>query len=98
MLQVLAYIFVIGAGLGLALPYGRFMAKVFSGERNLLTPVLRPVEKRVYRICGIDESAEMSLKTYIFSLLSFEVIGLIFVFLVMELQGWLPWNPQGLGR
>ncbi len=97
MLMIFAYIAVLLAGLGLALPYGRFMAKVFSGERNLLTPVLRPVEKRVYRICGIDESAEMSLKTYIFSLLGFEVIGLIFVFLVMELQGWLPLNPQAVG-
>ncbi len=93
-LQILVYIFVIGAGLGLAMPYGRFMARVFGGERNFLTPVVRPVEKWVYRVCGIDESSEMSLKTYIITLLVFEVLGAVLVFAVMMLQGVLPLNPE----
>lgn len=97
MLQILAYIIFIGTALGLSYPYGKFMAQVYSGERNLLTPVMRPVEKWVYRVCGIDDSSEMSLKTYIFTLLGFEVIGIIFAFLVLELQGILPLNPQGMG-
>ena len=44
----------------LAVPYGRYMARVFSGEKNLLTPVFRPIERAIYRFCGIDESQEMS--------------------------------------
>ncbi|MDP2931146.1 MAG: potassium-transporting ATPase subunit KdpA [Chloroflexota bacterium] len=93
-LQILVYIFVIGAGLGLAVPYGRFMARVFGGERNLLTPVIRPVERWVYKVCGIDENTEMTLKTYILTLLVFELLGAILVFAVMMLQGVLPLNPQ----
>jgi K+-transporting ATPase ATPase A chain len=73
------------------------MAKVFSGEKNLLTPVLRPVERAVYRFCGIDEKKEMSLKTYILTIVGFEVLGIIFVVLVMKLQGFLPLNPHGVG-
>lgn len=94
-LQILVYIFVISTGLGLAAPYGKFMARVFGGERNLLTPVIRPVERWVYKVCGIDENTEMTLKTYIVTLLVFELLGAILVFAVMMLQGVLPLNPQG---
>ena len=94
-LQIIVYIFVIAAGLGLAVPYGKFMSRVFGGERNLLTPVLRPVEKWIYKICGIEENTEMTLKHYIFTLLIFELFGAILVFGVMMLQGVLPLNPQG---
>ena len=97
MLIQLAHITILIAGLGLAIPFGRYMAKVFRGEKNLLTPVLRPAERAVYRFCGIDESREMSLKTYILTFVGFELLGIIFVFLIMELQGWLPLNPQGVG-
>jgi len=97
MLIQLAHITILIAGLGLAIPFGRYMAKVFRGEKNLLTPVLRPVERRLYRLCGIDENREMSLKTYILTFVGFELLGITFVFLIMELQGWLPLNPQGVG-
>ena len=93
--QILVYILVIGAGLGLAVPYGKFMSRVFGGERNLLTPVLRPAEKFIYRVCGIEENTEMTLKHYIVTLLIFELFGAILVFGVMMLQGVLPLNPQG---
>ena len=94
-IQIIIYIFVIAAGLGLAVPYGKFMFRVFAGERNFLTPVLRPVEKFVYRICGIAENTEMTLKQYIVTLLIFEFFGALLVFGVMMLQGVLPLNPQG---
>ncbi len=96
-MQIVAYIVFIGIALGLSYPFGKYMAKVFLGERNLLTPVMKPVENFVYRICGIDVNSEMTLKTYIFTLLGFSVVGIAFVFLVLEVQGILPLNPQGAG-
>jgi potassium-transporting ATPase potassium-binding subunit len=95
--QIVAYIVVLGLGLGLAYPYGKFMGKVFTGERNILTPIVRPVELLVYRFCGINENEGMSWKRYIVSLMGFELLGMFFVFLVTQLQGILPLNPQGYG-
>ena len=97
MLQELAYVAIIIATLILAVPFGRYLAKVFSGEPNLLTPILRPVELRIYKICGIDEKSEMTWKKYIGTLMGFELIGVIFTFIVLSLQGVLPLNPQHLG-
>jgi K+-transporting ATPase ATPase A chain len=81
----------------LAAPTGRYIAKVFSGERTLLTPLLRPIEVGLYRLCKVDESRDMSWKTYASVLLIFNSLGLIGVFLLQELQFLLPFNPQGLG-
>jgi len=81
----------------LAAPTGRYIAKVFSGESTLASPLLRPVEKGFYRLCGVDEKLEMTWKKYASSLLIFNALGLIAVFLLQELQGFLPFNPQGLG-
>jgi K+-transporting ATPase ATPase A chain len=81
----------------LAAPTGRYIAKVFSGESTLASPLLRPVEKGFYKLCGVDERLEMTWKKYASSLLIFNALGLITVFLLSELQGFLPFNPQGLG-
>lgn len=83
--------------LALAAPNGRYIAKVFTGERTLLTPIIRPVEKGFYRLCRVDEKKEMSWKAYASALLIFNALGLIAVFLLQELQGLLPFNPQSLG-
>lgn len=74
---------------------GGYMAKVFQGERTWLSPVLRPLEKIIYKICGIDEFGEMNWKQYSISLLCFNFLGLIFVMLLMMMQQILPLNPQG---
>ncbi len=97
MLQELAYAFIIIATIILAVPFGGYLAKVFSGERTLLSPILRPVEKGIHKICGIDEKSEMTWKKYIGTLMGFEFIGVIFTFVILSLQGVLPLNPQGLG-
>jgi K+-transporting ATPase ATPase A chain len=81
----------------LAEPTGRYIAKVFSGERTLLTPLLRPIEVGLYRLCKVDESRDMGWKTYASGLLIFNILGLIAVFLLQELQFLLPFNPQGVG-
>ncbi len=75
---------------------GSFMAKVFKGEKNILSPVFGGIEKLIYRISGINKDEEMSWKTYLFSLLLFNFFGFIAVLLLQLLQSYLPLNPQGL--
>ena len=97
MLQELAYFALILVTLILAFPYGWHLAKVFKGEPNLLTPLLRPIERGIYRLCGINENSEMTWKKYVGTLMGFEFLGVVFLFLILELQGVLPLNPQKLG-
>ncbi len=96
MLIGIAHIIIIIACLALAVPFGRYMAKVFNGEKNLLTPVFRPVERGFYRLCGIDENREMSWKRYLLSFFGFNLLGIIYLFVLLLLQGRLPLNPQHL--
>ena len=80
-----------------AVPLGEFMAKVFSGKRTFLTRIVGPVEKLLYRLFGIDERDEMSWKAYAFSLVIFNAIGIVVLFVLQLIQGWLPFNPQKFG-
>jgi potassium-transporting ATPase potassium-binding subunit len=81
----------------LAVPFSIYMAKVFTGKRTFLTPVIRPIEVGLYRLCRIDESEEMSWKKYAVMFLLFNGVGLIVLFLLQLSQGRLPLNPQGFG-
>ena len=94
-LQILLFIAVV---IALAKPLGAFMAKVFAGERTWLHRVLRPVETVVYKLCGIDESAEQHWTRYAGSVLLFSAVSMLFTYLIMRLQQWFPLNPQGLGN
>ncbi len=98
MLTELAYVvLLLGVLLILAAPTGRYIAKVFGGEQTLLSPLIRPIERGLYRIADVDESREMSWKTYASAFLIINLLGILAVFLLQELQGFLPFNPQGLG-
>jgi K+-transporting ATPase ATPase A chain len=77
----------------LAKPLGAYMAHVYRGERTFLHPLLRPVERLFYRICGIDETREMGVRGYVASLLAFDFVVLLFIYAVLRLQGHLPLNP-----
>jgi len=83
--------------LALVKPLGFYMFKVFTGERTWLSPVLRPVERAIYRVSGVDETREQSWLTYGVSLLAFSLVGLLVLYLLQRLQGSLPLNPEGLG-
>lgn len=76
-------------------PLGSFMAKVFQGERTWLSPVLGPVERGIYRLCGIDASSERSWKSYAIAVLLFNLVGFLAVYSIQLAQGVLPLNPQG---
>lgn len=80
----------------LAWPLGRYMSRVFSGEKTFLDPVLRPVERLIYRLTGVKQDIEMTWKEYLLALLLFNLAGLLFVFAFQLLQGILPFNPQGM--
>jgi len=80
-----------------AKPLGSYMAKVYQGESTFLDRVLGPVERFIYRISGIDPKIEMDWKVYAIAMLTFNVLGLFFVYALQRLQGVLPLNPQGLG-
>jgi K+-transporting ATPase ATPase A chain len=75
-------------------PLGAYMARVFEGERTLLSPVLRPLERGLYRLFGVDEAEDMRWTTYSLALLAFSVVGGLFTYALLRLQGILPLNPQ----
>ena len=80
--------------LALTKPVGSYMARVFAGERTFLTPVLAPVERLVYRLCGVRQDEEMTWYAYAFSVLAFSLVSLAYLYLLLRTQKWLPLNPQ----
>jgi potassium-transporting ATPase potassium-binding subunit len=78
-------------------PMGIFMARVFSREKTFMDPVLRPLERLLYRVTGVDEDHEMHWTEYAISMLLFSVVSMIVLYAIQRLQGFLPLNPQKLG-
>jgi K+-transporting ATPase ATPase A chain len=83
--------------LAITKPLGVFMARVFSRERTFLDPVLRPVERLLYRVTGVDEDREMRWTEYAVSMLLFSGASMLLLYLIERVQQWLPWNPQKFG-
>lgn len=75
---------------------GNFMARVFEGEKNFLTPVMTPLETVIYRAAGINPQEKMRWRRYSGALLIFNALGFLFVFLLQIFQSHLPLNPQNL--
>ncbi|MCL4234885.1 MAG: potassium-transporting ATPase subunit KdpA [Deltaproteobacteria bacterium] len=75
-------------------PLGSYMARVYEGEPVLLTRVFGPVERVIYRVCGVGDD-EMDWKAYTKTMLAFSLVSLIALFALQRLQGVLPLNPQG---
>ncbi|MGA8576022.1 MAG: potassium-transporting ATPase subunit KdpA [Candidatus Cybelea sp.] len=90
-LQAIVFFLII---LALTKPIGAYMARVFEGERTWLSPVLVPVERLIYRLCGIREDEEMVWYAYALSMLAFSLIGLAYLYVLLRTQKWLPFNPQ----
>ena len=84
----------IGTVLGLAWPLGHYMARVFSGKPTLVGRIVGPVERGLYRLAGVDPSREMGWKGYTLTLLVFNVFAILFLFLILLVQGHLPLNPE----
>jgi len=78
-------------------PLGVFMVRVFNREKTFLDPVLRPVERLIYRTTGVDEEHEMAWTEYAIAMLLFSVVSMLLLYLIQRVQGYLPFNPQKLG-
>ncbi len=77
-------------------PLGIFMARVFDREKTFLDPVLRPVERILYKLTGVNESEEMKWGEYCISMLIFSLVSMLVLYLIQRGQGLLPFNPQKL--
>jgi len=77
-------------------PVGIYLARVLEGERTWLDPVLRPVERFIYKLCGIHAGQEMNWREYAFAMLGFSAVSLLLTYGIERLQALLPWNPQHL--
>jgi potassium-transporting ATPase potassium-binding subunit len=77
-------------------PLGVFMTHVFNRERTLLDPILRPVERLVYRLSRVDETHEMRWTEYAVAMLLFSAVSMLLLYGLQRLQGILPFNPQHL--
>jgi K+-transporting ATPase ATPase A chain len=90
-LQILFFFVVV---LLVAKPMGIFMTKVFSRERTFLDPVMRPVEKLLYKLTRVDEDREMRWTEYSIAMLLFSGVSMLVLYLLERTQQWLPLNPQ----
>ena len=75
---------------------GKYMARVFMGEKHMMKPVFGWLEKSVYRVSGIKSEEEMNWKTYLYGVLLFNLFGFVFLFLLQMVQVWLPLNTEKL--
>ena len=77
-------------------PLGLYIARVLEGEKTFLDPLLRPIERLLYRACGIQADQEMSWQQYSVAMLIFSFVSLLLTYLIERVQFFLPWNPQHL--
>jgi len=94
-LQILLFFAIIFA---ITKPIGLFMARVFSGERTFMDPVLKPVERLLYRLTRVDPEREMTWIEYAVSMLLFSGVTMLVLYLMQRVQLYLPWNPQKLAN
>ncbi len=78
-----------------SVPLSAFMARVFSGERTLLTPVIGPVERGFYRLAGVDPAREQDWLGYTVAMVFFSIAGFLSLYALQRLQNVLPLNPRG---
>src|ERR1700678_1182484 len=79
-------------------PMGVFMSHVFDGGKTFLDPMLRPLERLLYRVTGVDETREMRWTEYAIAMLLFSGVSMVVLYLIQRLQHALPWNPQSLAN
>jgi K+-transporting ATPase ATPase A chain len=94
LLQIGIYLVVL---LALVKPLGSYMARVYEGQPTFLDRLMRPLERIIYRACGVRPDEGMSWKTYAITMLLFNALGMLVVYGLQRLQGVLPLNPQGFG-
>jgi K+-transporting ATPase ATPase A chain len=94
--EYLAVVFTVVLVGATSVPLGRYIARVFTGQRTLLDPVLRPMERLVLRAAGIDPSREQTWQQYSRSLLISNVVMWLAAWTILTMQQYLPLNPDGI--
>src|SRR5664280_1577993 len=94
--DLLQIILFFGLGIALTPVLGRYLARVFKGEKTFLHPLLFPIEKFVYRLTGVDPAEEMSWLKYLWAVVAMTCAGFASLMVIMMTQKWLPLNTQGL--
>jgi len=77
-------------------PVGIYMARVLEGERTWLDLIFRPIERILYKLCGVNAQDEMNWRQYAFAMLGFSAVSMLLTYGIERLQNFLPWNPQHL--
>jgi K+-transporting ATPase ATPase A chain len=90
-LEIAVFVAIVAA---LVVPLGGYMARVFEGERTFAHPLIQPVEKLIYRVCGVDPAREQGWLGYALCFLAFHALGTLVLYGLLRLQGPLPLNPQ----
>ncbi len=93
--EILGVILIYVAVVVLAIPLGKYIARVFAGDRTWLDPVFSPLEKLFFRLSGIDEEKEMNWKQSLIALLTINLIWFLLSMGVLMNMSWLPLNPDG---
>jgi K+-transporting ATPase ATPase A chain len=88
-LQIAMYFIIL---LLLTKPFGIYMYRVFTGERTFMHPIVRPIERLLYRLMGVDENGEQTWVTYAVAVLIFSLIGVLVTYLQERTQAFLPLN------
>jgi K+-transporting ATPase ATPase A chain len=89
--QIIVFLLLV---LAITKPVGVFITRVFNRERTFMDPVLRPIERLIYKLCFVDENHEMRWTEYAFAMLLFSVVSMLLLYLMQRVQGYLPLNPQ----
>lgn len=91
--ELAGIIFIYVLTLVIAVPLGRYIARIFKGERTWLD-FMAPVERLIYCVCGIDPRKEMSWKQHLYALLTINSVWLVYAFFCLMFQAHLPLNPD----
>ena len=93
-LQILLFLLIIFL---ITKPTGKYLTRVFTGERTFMDPIMRPVERVLYRLTRVDEKSEMRWTEYAIAMLLFSLVSMLLLYAMERLQQFLPFNPQRLG-
>src|ERR1700757_3751874 len=95
-IEIVQVVLFFGLGIALTPPVGKFMWKVYTGQKTFLTPIFGPVERVVYKLCGTNPDVEMTWLQYFWAVLLFATVGFAADVFIFMNQSWLPLNPQHL--
>lgn len=95
---ILTVIIFVGVLLALSFPLGIWIDRVMQGESHTACQPFKIIENIIYKICGVDPNSEMNWLSYALSLIAFNALGVLFVYVLQLVQGMLPLNPQGFAN